>query len=65
MKSTWTYIRRLGMNKRFLLGAFILCLSLVMMYSTTMAQNPRIGTAAATELLIPTGGRDFAMEELR
>jgi hypothetical protein len=49
------------MNKRFFLGAFILCLSLVMMFSTTLAQNPRIGTAAATELLIPVGGRDFAM----
>jgi hypothetical protein len=49
------------MKKRFLFGAFILCLSLVMIVQTTMAQNPRIGTAAATELLIPTGGRDFAM----
>lgn len=49
------------MNKRFLYGAFIFCLMVVMLVSTALAQNPRIGTAAATELLIPVGGRDFAM----
>jgi hypothetical protein len=51
----------LSMKKRFLLGAFILCISLVMLFGTVVAQNPRTGTSAASELLIPVGARDFAM----
>jgi hypothetical protein len=49
------------MNKRFSFGAFLLCLSVVMMFGTVGAQNQRTGTSAATELLIPVGARDFAM----
>ncbi len=49
------------MNKRFTLGAFLLCLLMVLLVGTTVAQNQRTGTSAASELLIPVGGRDFAM----
>jgi hypothetical protein len=49
------------MNKRFTFGAFLLCLSVVMMFGTAGAQNQRTGTSAAPELLIPVGARDFAM----
>jgi hypothetical protein len=49
------------MNKRFTFGAFLLCLSVVMMFGTVGAQNQRTGTSAASELLIPVGARDFAM----
>ncbi|MCI0705915.1 MAG: PorV/PorQ family protein [Ignavibacteriae bacterium] len=41
----------------------VVCLLALVALSTvdTFAQNRRVGTAAATELLIPVGGRDLAM----
>ncbi len=49
------------MNKRFSFGAFLLCLAALMLFTPAIAQNQRTGTSAAPELLIPVGGRDFAM----
>jgi hypothetical protein len=40
--------------------AVVVCL-LALSMEATFAQNRRTGTSAATELLIPVGGRDFAM----
>ena len=42
---------------KFLILALVLCLVL----ETGNGQNKRIGTSAATQLLIPIGARDFAM----
>lgn len=41
--------------------AFAVCVALGVVTSSVLAQNKRTGTAAATELLIPVGGRDLAM----
>ncbi len=49
------------MKSRLLMGAVLLCVSLVMAFGTSFAQNQRTGTAAATELLIPIGARDLAL----
>lgn len=62
------------MNKRSLFAVLTLCLAWAVMLSGVAAQNTigpstggegvqnkRIGTAAATELLIPVGARDMAM----
>ena len=49
------------MKSRLLIGAVLLCVSLVLAFGTSFAQNQRIGTAAATELLIPVGARDMAL----
>ena len=49
------------MKSRLLIGAVLLCVSLVMAFGTSFAQNQRTGTAAATELLIPVGARDMAL----
>jgi hypothetical protein len=49
------------MKSRLLIGAVLLCVSLVMALGTSFAQNQRTGTAAATELLIPVGARDLAL----
>ncbi len=49
------------MKSRLLIGAVLLCVSLVMAFGTSFAQNQRTGTAAATELLIPIGARDMAL----
>ena len=49
------------MKSRLLIGAVLLCVSLVMAFGTSFAQNQRTGTAAATELLIPIGARDLAL----
>lgn len=48
------------MNKRVILGAFLIGLFLVMV-GTAVSQNQRTGTSAASELLIPVGGRDLAL----
>jgi len=49
------------MKSRLLIGAVLLCVSLVVAFGTSFAQNQRTGTAAATELLIPVGARDLAL----
>jgi len=49
------------MKNRKLLIAVAFCVALTAVFSTTQAQNKRVGTAAATELLIPVGARDLAM----
>ncbi len=49
------------MKNRILLCAIILCVAVLGSTYNTEAQNKRVGTAAATELLIPVGARDFAM----
>ncbi len=49
------------MKHRFFSVAIVLCLALVFAVSSLQSQNKRTGTAAATELLIPVGGRDLAM----
>lgn len=45
----------------FLLTVLLSCTALNLMTITTAAQNKRVGTAAATELLIPVGARGLAM----
>ena len=52
------------MKYRSLLHLVVICAGLAFMVSGLLAQdvkNDRIGTAAATELLIPVGARDMAM----
>jgi hypothetical protein len=49
------------MKSRLLICAALLCMSLVLVFGTSFAQNQRTGTAAATELLIPVGARDLAL----
>lgn len=49
------------MKSRLLMGAVLLCVSLVLAFGTSFAQNQRIGTAGATELLVPVGARDMAL----
>lgn len=49
------------MKHRFFNVSVVLCLALVFAVSSLQSQNRRTGTAAATELLIPVGGRDLAM----
>ncbi len=49
------------MMKTKLIAAALVVSVVLMVVPQTVAQNKRIGTAAATELLIPTGARDFAM----
>jgi hypothetical protein len=49
------------MKIRFLTAALLLCVSLLMVFGNASAQNQRIGSAAASELLIPVGARDIAM----
>ncbi len=55
------------MKNRSLFGTLILCVAMALMLGSVVAQpvegvqNKRIGTAAATELLIPVGARDMAM----
>lgn len=49
------------MEKRFLTGALVVCLALLLLAGTAPAQNQRTGTSAAPELLIPVGARDMAM----
>ncbi len=49
------------MKNKYLYTAFLICLVILVVTNFTEAQNKRIGTAAATELLIPVGARDFAM----
>jgi len=49
------------MKNKYLYTAFLICLVILVVFNFTEAQNKRIGTAAATELLIPVGARDFAM----
>lgn len=48
------------MKHRILFGASLL-LVVMLVAGTVAAQNQRIGTSAAPELLIPVGGRDLAM----
>jgi hypothetical protein len=49
------------MKERFVIYAVLLCMLLPALGGTAVAQNPRTGTSAAPELLIPVGGRDLAM----
>ncbi|MBF8247556.1 MAG: hypothetical protein HW374_356 [Bacteroidetes bacterium] len=49
------------MKHRALFATLIACVLILSMGSDAFAQNKRVGTAAATELLIPIGGRDLAM----
>lgn len=49
------------MKNTILLCALILYVGVFGLIDNAEAQNKRIGTAAATELLIPVGARDFAM----
>jgi hypothetical protein len=65
----WTYTSEKGeqtMNNRILFPLVVLCVVMALMVSSLYAQeersaNRRIGSAAATELLIPIGARDMAM----
>jgi hypothetical protein len=49
------------MKNRVIFTALLFCVVAGLLFSTAEAQNKRIGTAAATELLIPVGARDLAM----
>ncbi|MBP1655763.1 MAG: hypothetical protein H6Q31_364 [Bacteroidetes bacterium] len=48
------------MKKSFFVGALLLCVAVLLVATTGVAQNQRIGTSAASELLIPIGARDLA-----
>lgn len=49
--------------KKIICGCLItvVCVAMVLMSENVQAQNQRIGTSAASELLIPVGGRDLAL----
>ena len=49
------------MTMKNVLTLCLICLLLVGIVTTVSAQNKRVGTAAAPELLIPVGARDLAM----
>ena len=49
------------MKNRVLYFALLFCVVFALVVSSASAQSARTGTAAATELLIPVGGRDMAM----
>lgn len=49
------------MKQRLFVGFLLLCVAMAFVADTSDAQNRRIGTAAAPELLIPVGARDMAM----
>ena len=49
------------MNTRFVFLVSICLLALLLVSSSVIAQNQRVGTTAAPWLLIPTGARDLAM----
>lgn len=55
------------MNKKVVVSFFLLCVALTVMserlaaQDSDVSQNTRIGTASASELLIPVGSRELAM----
>jgi hypothetical protein len=49
------------MTTKNVLALCLICLLLLGIVATVSAQNKRVGTAAAPELLIPVGARDLAM----
>jgi hypothetical protein len=49
------------MTKKLFLIALIVCVALGVISDSALAQNKRTGTAAAPWILIPVGGRDFAL----
>jgi len=49
------------MTKKLVMIALVVCVALGVIIDSAVAQNKRTGTAAATELLIPVGGRDLAL----
>lgn len=49
------------MKNRMLFMTLAVCVALGVIGDTTFAQNKRVGTAAAPELLIPVGARDLAL----
>lgn len=49
------------MKNRMLYLTVAFCVALVAAFDTTEAQNKRVGSAAASELLIPVGARDLAL----
>lgn len=49
------------MKNRVFVVALLLCVAMMVLAYPAQTQNKRIGTAAATELLIPIGARDLAM----
>jgi len=48
------------MKKSFFAGALLVCVAILLVSTTGVAQNQRTGTSAASELLIPIGARDLA-----
>jgi hypothetical protein len=48
------------MKKSFFAGALLVCVAILLVATTGVAQNQRTGTSAASELLIPVGARDLA-----
>ncbi len=49
------------MKNRMLFMTVAVCVALGVVFNTTSAQNKRVGTSAAPELLIPVGARDLAL----
>lgn len=49
------------MNNKFLYSAILFSIMVLVIFNTLEAQNKRIGTSAAPELLIPIGARDLAL----
>ncbi|MGB2868605.1 MAG: PorV/PorQ family protein [Bacteroidota bacterium] len=49
------------MKNRVIYVTILFCVALALVLNTAEAQNKRLGTGAATELLIPIGARDLAM----
>ncbi len=49
------------MKYKAILATLVLCVAILLVVPTVQAQNARVGGVAATELLIPVGGRDLSL----
>ncbi len=49
------------MRQKAILAALVLCVATLLVVPNAVSQNARVGGVAATELLIPVGGRDLAL----
>ena len=49
------------MKRKAIIAAFVLCVATLFVVTSMVAQNQRVGTVGATELLVPVGARDMAL----
>jgi len=60
-RTTILHIGEFAMKNRVMCSALLLCMAITFAVGNMEAQNKRIGSSAAPELLIPVGARDLAM----